>query len=823
MSSKVPSQAELEANRAALEKRNANLEKLKAKALSNGSTNTANEYQRMIDENSVKINNYGANINNYTNYFKAETEQANYEKWVEGGSSGTVANPIPSSIKAQTTTTVTEVSTDSGGGSYTVSRAKDTPNATSQGLQSKADTLKAQSELYLVDPNTAAGQKLLQQSVSNGTITQAQLNEIKSLSPDQRFDKASEIANQGIATESQAQAAMTRGQTSVDYQPSTTTTRVSTVTTDAANISPTITGAVPEAGITTVQNGNATVQVVNNNNGTSSYTLPSGSSVTIDNRPIESTNTTVTEPTSPPPAVAPTQESASDIAAQYRAQVADAQSNKRYYEAQLAEITIKEKQYANSIRKVDEELNNPNTDPLLKAQLLKERAGYENNLQKLAIQSSNAEQSINSANDQIYINTEAAESAETAAVAGLGVDNPVPQPPTADPAVAAQANLATLTPEQAAFLDANGNIATEPDTISEADDAAAAIADAEARAAADEAAYVIKEPPDIIGVDYISNAVADAERRDAEANAEREAEGFTPTSAGANTAIAAQPNTDQFVGDSKNNNQSPAVQFNKAVDWRVRISLAPSAPYFYNIAGQTDILYPLKATNGVVFPYTPTVSLSYVASYEATDPTHSNYKIFSYRGSSVSDISITADFTAQNVAEATYLRAVIHFFRSASKMFYGLDQSPKAGIPPPLLYLSGFGEYQFDNHPMVLSQFQYTLPNDVDYIMAGDIVQTLIQGNQQLNAPASSTNVFTTQINRLVANKLQKGGQNTPPLFRTTSTGETTRIPTKMSMTLSFHPMITRRMISDKFSLKDYATGKLLNGSKNAGYGGGVW
>lgn len=50
MSSKVPSQAELEANRAALEKRNANLEKLKAKALSNGSTNTANEYQRMIDE-----------------------------------------------------------------------------------------------------------------------------------------------------------------------------------------------------------------------------------------------------------------------------------------------------------------------------------------------------------------------------------------------------------------------------------------------------------------------------------------------------------------------------------------------------------------------------------------------------------------------------------------------------------------------------------------------------------------------------------------------------------------------------------------------------
>lgn len=813
MSSQIPTQAQLEANRKAVENRNANLERLKAKALSNGSTGTASEYQRMIDENNVKINDYTANINNYTSYFKAETEQKNYERWVDGGSKGTIENPIPSSTKAQTTTTVTEVSTDSGGGTYTVSRAKDTPNANSQSIQSKADTLKTQSELYLVDPNTEAGKKLLQQSVNNGTITQAQFNEIKSLSPDQRFDKASEIANQSIALESQAQSAMTRGQTTVDFQPSTTTTRVSTVTTDTGNIAPTtLTGAVPEAGITTEKNGNVSVQVVNNNNGTSSYTLPSGTSVTVDNRPIESTNTTVSEPTSPPPSTQPTQETAAQIAAQYRAEVADAQSNKRYYESQLAEITLKEKQFANSIRKVDEELNDPNTDPLLKAQLLKERAGYEKNLQNLAIQSNNTQQNIKYLNDKIDINNEAAEVAESAPA---GVNNPVSQIPPEVPE--------TLTPEEAAFIDANGDIATEPATINEADDAASAIADANARAAADEAAYVIKEPPDISGADDISNALADAERRDAEANAVREAEGFTPTTPGSVSAVSAQPNPEQFVGDSNNSNQSPAVQFQKAIDWRVRISLAPSAPYFYNIAGQTDILWPLKATNGVVFPYTPTVSLSYVASYEATDPTHSNYKIFSYRGSSVSDISITAEFTAQNVAEATYVRAVIHFFRSAAKMFYGQDQSPKAGIPPPLLYLSGFGEYQFDNHPMVLSNFTYTLPADVDYIMAGDIRQQLTQGNQQVNAPASSSNVFTSQINRLAANRLAKGGLNQPPIFRNIVTGETTRIPTKMSISLSFHPIVTRRMVSDKFSLKDYATGKLLNGSKNAGYGGGVW
>ena len=338
-----------------------------------------------------------------------------------------------------------------------------------------------------------------------------------------------------------------------------------------------------------------------------------------------------------------------------------------------------------------------------------------------------------------------------------------------------------------------------------------------------EPSFFITEPPSTSDEDNTSTALSDAQRRDDEINAEREAEGFLPTAAGASIAVTASPNTDQFVGDSKNSNQSASVKFEKAIDWRVRISLAPSAPYFYNIAEQTDILWPLKSTNGVIFPYTPQVSLSYSANYDATEPTHSNYKIFSYRGSSVSDISINADFTAQNIAEAAYLRAVIHFFRSASKMFYGQDQSPKAGIPPPLLYLSGFGEYQFDNHPMVLAQFQYTLPADVDYIMAGDITQTIVQGNQQVNAPASSSNPILSQVNRLQANRLAKGGLNTPPIFKNVVTGETTRIPTKMSMSLTFHPIVTRRMVSNKFSLKDYATGKLLNGSKNAGYGGGVW
>ena len=60
-------------------------------------------------------------------------------------------------------------------------------------------------------------------------------------------------------------------------------------------------------------------------------------------------------------------------------------------------------------------------------------------------------------------------------------------------------------------------------------------------------------------------------------------------------------------------------------DWRVRLSLAPSADYLYK-APSPGILAPLAATDGVVFPYTPGINISYAAAYDGVTPTHTNYK-----------------------------------------------------------------------------------------------------------------------------------------------------------------------------------------------------
>jgi hypothetical protein len=303
---------------------------------------------------------------------------------------------------------------------------------------------------------------------------------------------------------------------------------------------------------------------------------------------------------------------------------------------------------------------------------------------------------------------------------------------------------------------------------------------------------------------------------------------------------------DQFVGpgyvnaatqNSANESRTAAKNkpsLSKPKDWRVRISLAPGADYLYG-AKNAGILSPLKNTGGVIFPYTPAIQANYSAKYDAQSPTHSNYNIYNYQGSSVEGLTITGEFTAQSVTEANYLLAVIHFFKSATKMFYGKDA--QRGTPPPLLYLSGYGQYQFDNHPMVLTSFNYSLPQDVDYVDAystddsstpgtainGVTLSDFVQPNKNTR-PAQN---ILSSLSRLVSGKtkIEPGGTVSLNSFKKSpdSIKSITRVPSKISIVLTLNPMITRRAINDHFSLKEYATGKLLRGSENKGTGGGIW
>lgn len=159
---------------------------------------------------------------------------------------------------------------------------------------------------------------------------------------------------------------------------------------------------------------------------------------------------------------------------------------------------------------------------------------------------------------------------------------------------------------------------------------------------------------------------------------------------------------------------TPNVQYvNDTPDWRVKISLASRADYFYK-SDDKGLLEPLDKTDGVIFPYTPAISVSHNAKYGSQNLTHSNYTNYFYEGSEVQAINISGEFTVQNIDEGRYVMACIYFFRAATKMFFG--QGNYAGNPPPMVFLSGFGRPYFWDIPCVITTFTHSMPADVDYI-----------------------------------------------------------------------------------------------------------
>lgn len=278
--------------------------------------------------------------------------------------------------------------------------------------------------------------------------------------------------------------------------------------------------------------------------------------------------------------------------------------------------------------------------------------------------------------------------------------------------------------------------------------------------------------------------------------------------------------------ESENANQNLAVK-NTAeppgpIDWRVKLSLSNNSSWLYN-AQDAYLLKPLINTNGVIFPYTPTIQMGYKANYDSPDITHTNYKLNFYRNSYVDDITLTADFTAQDTVEANYLFAVMHFFKSATKMFYGADKTPPAGTPPPLLFLSGYGKDQFKDMPLLLSSFTYTLPNDVDYIRtntdttwSGTSITRQESSSKQEPAKSPVRDFLNSVKIRLSSNGLKPGAEKTPPKLQSTSknlnNNNSSFVPTKIQLSLTLKPVVTRRTMSTTFSLQEYASGSELKG-----------
>jgi len=155
------------------------------------------------------------------------------------------------------------------------------------------------------------------------------------------------------------------------------------------------------------------------------------------------------------------------------------------------------------------------------------------------------------------------------------------------------------------------------------------------------------------------------------------------------------------------------IKFEGQTDFRAKIIV----PFEYFRNGNYPFTWGKKLelvdNKGIIFPYTPTITQDYSASYNSYTPTHSNYSLNFYKSSTPGPITVAGKFTVQSDKDAFVWLATTHLLRSLMKMKFGQDSN--AGVPPPVCRFSALGDMQYRNVPVVIQNYRVELPDSVDY------------------------------------------------------------------------------------------------------------
>lgn len=166
----------------------------------------------------------------------------------------------------------------------------------------------------------------------------------------------------------------------------------------------------------------------------------------------------------------------------------------------------------------------------------------------------------------------------------------------------------------------------------------------------------------------------------------------------------------------KTSNNTTATSTSK--DTRVRLrAMEGQQDAVYGKDGILSIIHPNRGgTNGLIFPYTPQISVTHATDYGTTALVHANEDIDHYIRTPSVTISLTAKFSIQNQREGRYALAALHFFRTVSKMHFG-QQDVNRGLPPPILIFEGYGDYMFNNLPVIVKSHTYSFDEHMDTVL----------------------------------------------------------------------------------------------------------
>lgn len=250
-----------------------------------------------------------------------------------------------------------------------------------------------------------------------------------------------------------------------------------------------------------------------------------------------------------------------------------------------------------------------------------------------------------------------------------------------------------------------------------------------------------------------------------------------------------------------------------ANDWRVRLTLSNWSSF-----KNSPVLTPLAQAGGLVFPYTPDIKIEHGTMYTPISTTHTNYSHQAFKSSDPGAITITAPMNIEDPNQGLYWIAAVHYLRSLTKMFMGDD--PKAGNPPPIVMLNGYGNYVFKNVPVVVKSFNVQLDGKCDYIGV-DVVGSSsgeMQGlTDSIGGLADTIGNFIpglSGITGLVSGIAGGVGQVAGMLgtfgLSGAVSGGVTHVPTRSSFGITLIPVYSRNS-ARKFSLDRFVSGGYLD------------
>lgn len=218
----------------------------------------------------------------------------------------------------------------------------------------------------------------------------------------------------------------------------------------------------------------------------------------------------------------------------------------------------------------------------------------------------------------------------------------------------------------------------------------------------------------------------------------------------------------------------------------------------------------LSKSCGLIFPYTPTVSISHQVNYDRTDVTHSNVSFSHYKNTPPPTYSIDAVFTADTRENALHMLSAIWFLRAVTKCNFGEyanEDGNIAGMPPPVLYLNGYNQIM-DNIPVIVKSFSYSLPNDKDYVALGVNLDTSAMIFNNTNQPEENNSNALTYLNG-IANAV-KNLQNDATTISSNRYNDyyfNNWLPTEMTFRIELEVQPNLLKYKKQFNLNDYKMG----------------